>query len=123
MEMTGTHLGSTTGPAPTVVVGMAGSMSNPPPGAGTSVSIDGSRFYATKYLNPVQYRAWQAQIWKTYRAPRVDVGELEQVEKTIPPKSRLPDAPPDRHARAPDLPKKCCTDDAFSLSVECAWMP
>jgi hypothetical protein len=96
-DTTGSHLGSTAGSALTIIA--------PGPG-GSSISIDGSRYYAPEYWDPKQYQAWQDRIWKTYRAPRVDVGEIEQVEKGTPaPATRLPEAQPDVDAKAPPLPE------------------
>ena len=45
------------------------------------VYIPGSRFYDAKFWDPVQYQAWQDAQWKQLPQGKVDVGELEQVER------------------------------------------
>lgn len=50
----------------------------PGPG-GHMMSIPGHRFYAPKYWDPVQYQAWQDEIWATPPEGKVDVGDVEQV--------------------------------------------
>lgn len=46
---------------------------------GSMVSIPGHRFYAPKYWDPVQYQAWQDEIWAAPPKGEVDVGDVEQV--------------------------------------------
>lgn len=48
------------------------------PGGGM-MSIPGHRFYAPKYWDPVQYQAWQDEIWNAPPKGEVDVGDVEQV--------------------------------------------
>ncbi|MGH8060907.1 MAG: sel1 repeat family protein [Pseudoxanthomonas sp.] len=46
---------------------------------GSMMSIPGHRFYAPKYWDPVQYQAWQDEIWAAPPKGQVDVGDVEQV--------------------------------------------
>jgi hypothetical protein len=51
----------------------------PGPG-GSTVEVDGSRFYAARYWRPEAYWAWQDEIWiSPLPATRVDVGDIEAV--------------------------------------------
>ncbi len=65
-QMTGSRVGSQANPLVIVV-----------PGLGT---IEGSRYYAPRYWDPKEYRAWNDAFWKDLRIGRVDVGEVEQVK-------------------------------------------
>lgn len=46
---------------------------------GTTLSIDGTKFYDPVYWDPEQYQAWHDQVWKEPRTGTVDVGELESL--------------------------------------------
>ncbi|MCE7032199.1 hypothetical protein LY625_06135 [Lysobacter sp. GX 14042] len=46
---------------------------------GTSIGIDGTRFYDPVYWDPQQYQAWHDQVWMEPRTGNVDVGELESL--------------------------------------------
>lgn len=48
---------------------------------GTSLSIDGSKFYDPVYWDPEQYQAWHDQVWMESRTGNVDVGELESLRQ------------------------------------------
>jgi hypothetical protein len=50
----------------------------PGPGGGM-MSIPVHRFLAPKFWDPVQYQAWQDQIWTAPPKGEVDVGDVEQV--------------------------------------------
>lgn len=50
----------------------------PAPGGGMA-SIPVHRFLAPKFWDPVQYQAWQDQIWIAPPEGEVDVGDVEQV--------------------------------------------
>ena len=53
----------------------------PGPG-GSSMSIDGSKFYDPVYWDPEKYQAWHDQVWMEPRTGNVDVGELESLRTT-----------------------------------------
>lgn len=65
-QMTGSRVGSQANPV-TIVV----------PGVGT---IEGSRYYAPRYWDPKEYRAWNDSFWKDVRIGRVDVGDVQQIQ-------------------------------------------
>lgn len=46
---------------------------------GTSIGIDGTKFYDPVYWDPEQYQAWHDQVWMEPRTGNVDVGELESL--------------------------------------------
>lgn len=51
---------------------------------GGTVRIDGSRFFAPKFWDPVKYQAWQDAQWKDLPEGKVDVGEVEPVRPVQP---------------------------------------
>ncbi len=65
----------------------------PGPG-GSSVEVDGSRFYAARYWQPEDYWAWQDEIWiSPLPEATVTVGDLEEVAA---PDDDAADEPPPR---------------------------
>ena len=72
-RMTGSRVGSQANPVQIVV-----------PGYG---SIEGSRFYDSRYWDPREYRAWHDAFWMELRIGRVNVGDAEQIPRTekVPP--------------------------------------
>lgn len=48
----------------------------PGPG-GFTQTIDGSKYYASKFWDPEEYQAWHDAVWTKPREGRVDVGEVE----------------------------------------------
>jgi hypothetical protein len=66
-QMTGSRLGSQASSVQIVI-----------PGHG---SIEGSRFYDSKFWNPEEYRAWHDAYWMDLRFGRVDLGSVEQVKE------------------------------------------
>ena len=58
--------------------GFVGSLKITVPGpGGIPQTIDGSRYYASKFWDPEEYQAWHDAVWKDPPAGRVDVGEIE----------------------------------------------
>ena len=51
----------------------------PGPG-GSTISIQGHRFYEPKFWDPVQYQAWQDAMWMDPPKGQVDVGDVQQVD-------------------------------------------
>lgn len=61
-------------------VGSVGNLQVIVPGpGGTSITIDGSRYYDDQYWEPEHYWAWQDSIWKDPPTGRVTVNPLEVV--------------------------------------------
>lgn len=56
---------------------------------GSTVGIDGNKFYDPVYWDPEQYQAWHDQVWMEPRTGNVDVGELESLR----PSANEDDAP------------------------------
>ena len=65
-QMSGSRVGSQANPVQIVV-----------PGYG---SIDGSKFYDSRYWDPAEYRGWHDAYWKDLRFGRVDVGDVQTIE-------------------------------------------
>ncbi|MCD9029476.1 hypothetical protein LDO26_14875 [Luteimonas sp. BDR2-5] len=58
--------------------GFVGSLQIMVPGpGGVMQTIDGSRYYASKFWDPEEYQAWHDAVWKDPPTGRVDVGEIE----------------------------------------------
>lgn len=85
--------------------GFAGNVQIYVPGPGGFEQIDGTKFYDERFWDPKQYQAWHDSIWTKPRVGRVNVGELEQVQKEAP-SSRIPAAAPQIDAKEPETPRR-----------------
>ncbi len=71
------------------------------PGPGGSQSIQGSKFYDSRYWDAKKYWAWQDKIWMKPKIGRVGIGEIETIPKGT--TSRIPDTAPQIEATAPEV--------------------
>lgn len=85
--------------------GFVGSLQIYIPGPAGYEQIDGSKFYDPQYWDPKQYRAWQDNIWMQPRMGKVSVGDIEKVDSTPSPSSRIPKTSPTQ-MQEPKTPTK-----------------
>lgn len=69
-------------------------------------SIDGSKFYDERYWDAKKYWTYTDQMWAKPRIGRVEIGGVERVDSTEPPKaeSRVRQVAPEVDAVEPDVP-------------------